>query len=262
MLLILALIAFSVAVYLFILFIVKRDRGSKEPITALFAAMGFGVLGVIAAGTLNNIFVPSAVIDQIGSQEVGGVPTWQLFTAALTVGLIEESVKAIPLAIYIYKKHYFNELTDGIIYFGIVGLTFGIIEDFMYAIEYGGGVGLMRIIMSPYLHAGFCAIFGMYFVQKKLLKRSWWIVVAAFIAAVLAHALFDFAAFTGTGWSVLALLVMTVVINVGLFVFFRRAQKIDEKMGNSAVGMNKFCRSCGRPNKDRHLYCLYCGKRT
>lgn len=259
---IVALLAFAITVYLFILFIVKADRGSKEPIGALFGAMGFGILAVIAAGTLNEMFVPREVMEQLGSEDAGNVSNATLLKAALIVGVIEESVKAIPLAVFIYKKRYFNELTDGIIYFGIVGLTFGIIEDFSYSLMYGGEVGLLRILFSPYLHAGFCAIFGMYFVQKKLLKKPWTLVLIGYLIAVLAHAIFDFAAFTGGPISVLVLLVITIAVNVSLFVFFKKAKRLDEARGMSAVGTNRFCRNCGRPNQERYLYCLWCGKRT
>ncbi|MGI9027840.1 MAG: PrsW family intramembrane metalloprotease [Candidatus Saccharimonadales bacterium] len=260
MIIILAFIAFAVAAYLFIHFIVKRDRGSKEPRGALFGAIGFGVLAVIAAGELNNLFIPPEVINQIGSEEAGGISTQTLLFSALGVGLIEESVKCLPLAFFIYKKRYFNELTDGVIYFGLVGLTFGIIEDIFYTLEYGGGVGLMRILFSPYLHAGFAVIFGMYLIQRKVLRKPWLVAVLGFIGAVLAHGIFDFAAFTGGPLSLIVLFTMAITINVMLFVFFRKAQKIDESRGMSAIGTNKFCRDCGRPNPERHLYCQYCGK--
>lgn len=259
---IVALLAFALTVYLFILFIVKADRGSKEPVGALFGAMGFGILAVIAAGTLNEIFVPAEVLDQLGSEDAGNVSNATLLKAALIVGVIEESVKALPLAFFIYKKRYFNELTDGIIYFGIVGLTFGIIEDFSYSLMYGGEVGVMRVITSPYLHAGFCAIFGMYFVQKKLLNKSWLVVLFGYAVAVLAHAIFDFAAFTAGPVSLLVLLIITIVVNVSLFVFFKKAKRLDEARGMSAIGTNLFCRSCGKPNPERYLYCLWCGKHT
>lgn len=255
-----ALLAFVLTVWLFILFIVKADRGSKEPRGALFGAAGFGVLAVIAAGTLNEIFVPTHVLDQLGTPEGINVSTAMLAQAALTIGIIEESLKALPLAFFIYKKKYFNELTDGIIYFGIVGLTFGVIEDFLYALEFGGGVGVMRVIFSPYLHAGFCAIFGMYLAQKKVLNKPWSIVFLGFAGAVLAHAAFDFALFMGNGWSILGALAITVTVNVLLFVFFQKAKKIDEQAGRSAVGINRFCRNCGRPNPELYLFCIYCGK--
>jgi len=256
-----ALIAFAVAVYLFILFIIKRDRGHKEPIEALFAAMGFGILAVFLAMILNGILIPKEVIDAIGTNNSQHIPTTTLLASAIGIGFIEESVKCIPLAFFIYKKRYFDELTDGIIYFGIVGLTFGIIEDILYSIEYGGAVGLFRIIISPYLHASFTILFGMCLIQRKVLKRSWMLVVGGYLAAILAHGFFDFFVFIG-GLGLLLMFALTVTLNILLFVFFRRSQLLDERRGESAIGINKFCRHCGKPNPERLLYCSFCGKHS
>lgn len=258
--LVLALIAFAAVVYLFIRFIVQRDFGTKEPITALFAAMGFGFLALGIAGTLNYFLIPNEIFETMENPELPKPALGTLVYAAFMVGLIEESAKALPLALFIYKKKYFNELTDGIIYFGIVGLTFGIIEDVMYTLQFGGGVGLLRILFSPYLHAAFTCTFGAYLIQKKVLGKSWLTVFAAYLAAIFIHGVFDLAAFSGEAWAILVVLAITVTMNILLFVFFRKAQRIDESRGLSATGINKFCRNCGRPNPQRFLYCSYCGK--
>ncbi len=257
----LTFILFAVVVYLFIIFIIKRDRGHKEPIGALFAAMGFGILAVILASILNEIFIPSEVFESIGTNDAQHIPAATLLASMIGVGFIEETLKCIPLALFIYKKRYFDELTDGIIYFGIVGLTFGIIEDILYSLEFGGGVGLFRILISPYLHVSFTILFGMFLIQRKLLKRSWAIVVVGYLAAVLAHGFFNFFPLIG-GFGFLMAFAITISLNVSLFVFFRRSQLQDEHRGVSAIGINKFCRHCGKPNPERLLYCSFCGKHS
>lgn len=255
------LILVSTVVYLFILYTVKADRGSKEPTRALFGAAGFGLLAVIIAGFLNELLIPSQALEAIGTEQSHTLPFGLLAQSVLTVGLIEEGLKAIPLALFIYRKGYFNELTDGVIYFGIAGLTFGIIEDLTYTAEYGVGVGIFRIIFSPYLHAGFTVLFGIALVQMKLLKKPFLFVVGGFGAAILAHALYDFAVFKG-GFFLLLALALTVLLNTMIFVFFKKAQKIDEARGMSAVGINKYCRNCGVPNPKHYLFCEQCGKHT
>lgn len=255
-----ALVSFIVAVLLFILFIIRRDHGSKEPTGALLAAFGFGVLALILASVLNELILPERVVSGIGTKELSGIPVTTLITASLAVGLIEESLKALPLAAYIYKKQYFNELTDGIIYFGIVGLTFGIIEDIFYSLQFGGGVGLVRILFFPYLHTCFSVLFGLTFITKKLFNKSWLLVLAGYAGAIFTHALFDFSVFKGGLYLPLVTLPLTIFLNTMLFVIFKRVQRLDEKMGRSATGINKYCRRCGKPNPQRLLYCTYCGR--
>lgn len=259
MTLLIAFLLFALAVYLFIHFIVKRDRGRRESKASLFAAMGFGVLAVIAAGELNGLFVSEKIMEHMGDPNLH-LSFREIAVASLTVGFIEESLKCIPLALFIYKKKYFDELTDGIIYFGIVALTFGIIEDVLYAGQYGGATGIFRIITAPYLHAGFTVLFGLALAYRKVLGRSWWFVLGGYMLAIFAHALYDFFAFSGSGLGLVLLLLVSVTLNVGLFVLFRRAQKNDEGRGQSAIGTNKFCRHCGHPNPKRMLYCARCGK--
>lgn len=249
---------FAVTVYLFVLFILKRDRGHKEPAAAIFTAMGFGLLAVFMAGFIEAVVLPESVSEVIAGGVQLSMP--QLIGYALVIGLVEEAAKILPLALFLYRKRYFDELTDGVIYFGVAALTFGIAEDILYTLEYGGSVGIIRILLSPYVHAGFTILFGVALAQRKVLRKSWWLVVAGFGAAVMAHALYDTLAFSVDMFSRFGLIGFAVVLNALLFVLFRRAQRGDELRGQSTVGINKFCRHCGKPNPQRTLHCAYCGK--
>lgn len=253
-----AIVLFALLAYLFVLFIVKRDRGHREPTTALFAAMGFGFLGVVVAMVLEGILIPSSVMESVNGGTV--LPTSQIVGATLAIGLIEEAAKSIPLALFLYRKKYFDELTDGIIYFGISALTFALVEDLVYTIGYGGGVGIMRAVMTPYVHIGFSILFGLTLAYCKVLKKPKWFAVFGFAAAVLAHGAYDFLAFSDSLLYHFVLLLLAIGLNIGLFVLFRRAQKGDEARGESAIGENKFCRHCGQPNPKHLLYCSHCGK--
>lgn len=260
MLLPLAFSLFAVAVYLFIYFIVKRDKGHREPTGALFIAMGFGFLAVILAGILNDLLVNKEVLEAIGGETTPNLSAFTFWQASFTVAIIEEGLKCIPLALFIYSKRYFDELTDGVIYFGITALTFGVIEHISYTLMFGAGTGITRVLFMPYLHVGFTILFGMALAYYKVLKKPFWWVVAGFLSAVGAHAIYDYFAFTGSAFSTIGVLAITITLNILVFVLFKKSQKGDEARGQSAVGINKYCRHCGRPNPKMYLYCAYCGK--
>ncbi|MFO0920128.1 MAG: PrsW family glutamic-type intramembrane protease [Candidatus Saccharimonadales bacterium] len=263
MLYIIAFLLFAIAVYLFILFIVKKDHGNKEPIGALFMAMGFGFLAVVIAGITNEIFLPQALIDSVSNTNAtyqSTISTATLLKASLFIGFNEELLKALPLAVFIYRKNYFNEFTDGVIYFGLSALTFGIIEDVVYSLSSGGGVGITRILFSPYLHVGFTVFFGLSLAYKKVLKKPWWLPVIGMLCAILLHAIYDFVLFSHSPLGALIAFLLTIGLNVMVFVFFRKAQRDDEVRGQSTVGINKYCRHCGKPNPEQLLYCSFCGK--
>jgi RsiW-degrading membrane proteinase PrsW (M82 family) len=180
----------------------------------------------------------------------------------LLIGVIEELSKAFLLTVFIYKKKYFEEVTDGIIYFGIAGMMFGVLESIEYTLRLGDSAGLGKIITGPFSHASFTAMIGFCIARYKLEKKGLWIVAVGLVSAIGLHALYDFGLFTQTGWGFLGSMAITIGINLGIFGLFALAKRIDERRGISTVGHNLYCRNCGWPNRKHFVYCVSCGQKT
>jgi RsiW-degrading membrane proteinase PrsW (M82 family) len=240
-------------------FFIIRDHGEKEPVGALWMAFGFGFGGGIIAAVIEDIFIP---LKDLSS----AMPLTTILTAALAIGLIEESCKFIPLALFLYPKRYFNEHTDGIIYFAIAGLGFGLPENILYTIEYGSGTGLNRIFLTPIFHATTTAMVGYFLVKAKLAHRRkrmrLLLTFLVLIIAMVLHGLYDFGLSTGEPLYTYGSVVITLSLSITLFLLYFRATELDQRLGLSAVGHNKFCRNCGHANPSRNLYCAHCGKRA
>jgi hypothetical protein len=116
--------------------------------------------------------------------------------------------------------------------------------------------------MGPYIHAGFCVLFGWMLARHKVVGKWPLGIVIGFLASVGVHGLYDFGLFYAHGWSVLMSIATTIAVNIGVFALLRQAQDTDAKLGIAASGDNYYCRSCGAPNPERYLYCTKCGKRT
>jgi RsiW-degrading membrane proteinase PrsW (M82 family) len=256
---VLFLVGLCLATWFFLRYFIKNDRGAKEPTGALWGAAGFGLLAAILASILNG-FIPISLTGDIYSDTAPSPGFPNIVYGMLLVGIIEETLKFLPLALFIRKKYYFNEVTDGIIYFGIAGLTFGILEDLSYASIFGGGVGLFRIVWGPFLHAGFSAIIGLAFARYVIRRKSIWTVIAAWALAVGVHAMHNVGLSSGIPILILMSFAISLAMNIGVFRRFRSAQKDDEQAGISSVGANKFCRNCGQPNPKQMLYCENCGQ--
>lgn len=241
----------------FIHWLITNDQGPKEPPKILFLAGVFGTLAFPVAVILEEFFTSSKLTTSPHSLSFES-----LLLNCLLVGLIEEGLKGIPLAIFIYKKGYFNEVTDGIIYFGISGMVFGAIEDIGYTLSLGIGAGITKVVTGPFSHAGFTSIFGWTLARRKVLRTPWWTVGAGFAGAVAVHGIYDFGLFYGRIWTVLISLAITIVVNVGVFRLFRRAQKIDKEIGLSAQNVSNFCIWCGYPNPTHLLFCVNCGRKA
>lgn len=245
MLTLISVLLFFVSAGLLTWYFLKSDRGQKEPTGALFAAMGFGFLAVVLAFIL-ELFLPN--VDK------KGVALGTLFFTSLGVGIIEESAKFVPLALFIKGKSYFNEHTDGIIYFAISGLTFGTIENLLYVLAYssklGGGqlTGIFRLIILFFFHAASTGIIGYYLAKSKIRHQSNWRPVIALATLATIHGLYDFLFFYGSYSAnrggptsdsstiilVLALitgLIISALLNTFLFLYFRRARQWDASIG-------------------------------
>jgi len=234
-------------------FLIAHDHGAKEPIAALWMAAGFGLAGAAMAGFLESWFIPAGNL-------LPGTPHGTLLLTTLAVGVIEEACKFLPLALVIYKRNYFNEHTDGVIYFALAGLGFGLPENILYALQFGTKTAMARLLLTPFFHATTTGLVGYCLAKRKLAKRSPLMVLLPLAGVMVLHGLYDFGLTSGSGLYGAGSLLITLGAAIALFVAFLRATEHDQDMGLSVVGHNAFCRSCGLANPRHHLYCARCGK--
>jgi RsiW-degrading membrane proteinase PrsW (M82 family) len=243
-------------------FLTSHDRGAKEPDGALWAAFGFG--GIAVALTI-LIQLPLVILEVPGfGEQKEGLPLNVLLGSVLIAATVEEIAKFVPLALYVRHKSYFNEVTDGPIYFALAGLGFGVLENFLYTIRGGDGVGLMRTILVMFLHPATAAIAGFYFSRAKLRRESVARTILAVMAVSLLHAIYNSGIYLSKGfpWAFMATLAISMLLNGGLFWYYLRAGEIDRGLGLSSEGSNRFCRHCGNSNLGRMLYCQRCGQQA
>jgi protease PrsW len=233
-------------------YLIAHDRGEKEPIGSLWIALGLGLFAAIP-----TIFLERQLLDM--SVGVGGVSAGLLFTM-LGVGIIEEACKFIPLAIYLYKKRFFNEHTDGVIYFALAGLGFGVPENILYTAQFGAKVGMARVFLTPIFHAATTALVGYFFVKYKIQGKSPFLVLLPLSGAMVLHGLYNFGLGTRTAIFTLTSMAIAFGLSGMLFILYLKANERDQVMGLSVAGNNSFCRTCGKPNPQHHLYCTQCGK--
>jgi RsiW-degrading membrane proteinase PrsW (M82 family) len=254
-LLFIVIVVFLVIAALLTWFLLANDHGEKEPVSALWLAAGFGILGTVLAGILESRLIPR---DLIGASHTSG----SVLFANLSVGVIEEACKFLPLAFFIYRKSYFNEHTDGVIYFALAGLGFGIPENILYTVLFGSGTGIGRLAMTPIFHACTTSMVGYFLVKAKIEHKSLVKPGIALVAAMLVHGFYDFGLSSGNVGLALLSLLITIGLTISFFLFYMKANELDRARGLSAVGHTNFCRACGSPNPNHNLYCTHCGQRA
>lgn len=237
-------------------YLLHHDHGRQLPIGSLWTAFGFGLLAVLIAYLLElpfpkNLFNASQVIN---------LPL--KLVLFLAIGLIEEAAKFLPLALFIYKKPYFKEHTDGVIYFAICGLTFGLTENILYTIGYGSKVGLARLVLTPFLHAATASILGYYLVSYKIKHSSKNKLILACLAIPFLHGFYDFGLSSNSNFFIVVSLMITILLTLGLFLYFMEANELDRAvLAAVPIDPTNFCTSCGSKNSNQTAYCEHCGSR-
>lgn len=221
-LLLVALIGLAVATGIWL---VTRDRGRPEPVAALWEALGFGALGVVGVPLIYGL------LPNMQSLTNATTDANALVVTILIVATVEELVKFVPLALFMWRRPYFNEHTDGVIYFGLAGLAFGLGENLLYSLAYGVEVGSLRLLLLPFFQASLTALVGYALIRVKLRTGHWIGVVAALLGAIALHAGYDWLATLTTSSGLAAGLLLGIIINVGLFALYAHAARLDRLHG-------------------------------
>ena len=198
------------------------DRFESEPTRYLVGAFLWGAL---VAAVLAALFNTSAIaVLEATTDPEAALAT----TAVLIAPVAEEALKGVlVLLVWLFLRHEFDGITDGMVYAGVCAAGFAFTENMQYlavAWSEGGGEALTatfvaRCVMSPFAHPMFTVLTGIG-IGVAATSRTWMprlvAPVAGFVLAVLAHALWNLAAVSG-GQGVL---VVYLLVEVPVFLAF------------------------------------------
>ncbi|MBE2281376.1 MAG: PrsW family intramembrane metalloprotease [Ignavibacteriaceae bacterium] len=161
--------------YLFILR--SMDKYDKEPLQHYMMAFLWGAIGAVLLVLFTHEFVFDifqriegilglSIIDYFGEN----------FEAVILAPLLEESFKAIFLIFLFYNK-VFDNLTDGLVYGGAIGLGFGMTENFGYLLDVDTlgeliSLAFIRNVFTILLHAVATGCVGAFLGEYKFKKKG------------------------------------------------------------------------------------------
>ena len=146
---------------LLVIFVYKKDKVEKEPLSLIIKIIMCGVISCIAAGYLEQ--AESLVLPKYpeGSLE------YAIQSSFLMAALVEEIVKYIAMRIPSWKHPAFNYRFDGVVYGVSAAVGFAVYENIMYIAMYGFETGVVRAFTAVPLHA-FCGAFmGAFYSYSK-----------------------------------------------------------------------------------------------
>jgi RsiW-degrading membrane proteinase PrsW (M82 family) len=175
---------------LWLVYFYRKDRFEPEPIKVIIRVFIGGMLMVIPAGGLELIGKDGLAAAK-ASKDIGLL----FFYSFFFIGLIEEGLKFLILALVVNYRKEMNEPVDGIVYGVTVGLGFAALENLFYTQTMGFEVGLWRAVVTCLAHATFSG-WGGYFLTAGLPKlpiRQRFLI--GYGVALFWHGLYDFLIF-------------------------------------------------------------------
>ncbi|WP_426243824.1 PrsW family intramembrane metalloprotease [Nocardioides sp. LHG3406-4] len=218
------------------------DRYEPEPRSLLGAGLVWGAVVATAAALL---------LQGVGGW-VGGFDDMQML--AVVAPVTEEATKGLFLLLLLWwRRHELDGVLDGIVYAGLVGIGFAFTENILYlAAAYNGtgGIGpggtealtdsfVVRCLVSPFAHPLFTAFTGIgvgLAVASRTGLGRWFLPLAGYAVAVLAHGLWNSATLGGAdGFATVYVTMMApAFVAVTAFAVWRR--RSEKRMLAAALG--------------------------
>lgn len=160
MLIILSAISAIVPMSIYLVLIWKFDQYDREPFKLVLINYLWGALGAIVLALLGSLFFTT-----IASIFIKDSLQLSRFGAIVVAPIVEEITKGFFLLITISNKK-FDNITDGIVYGGAIGLGFGMTENFLYFVSYGDSIAnwimlvIVRSLFSAVMHCVSTATLG------------------------------------------------------------------------------------------------------
>lgn len=211
----------------YLLLLWKMDKYEPEPLTFVLKHFLWGAIGAVFFAVVGS---------QILSTNLNFITTSTPFLEAVLIApLVEEITKGSFLFRTLRSKR-FDNLTDGLVYGGAIGLGFGMTENFLYFITYGDTYSqwiflvIIRSSFSAVMHCISTATVGAFlgFAKFSIKKNKYFFYPLGFFIAIFIHFAWNFSvSFQETyGYG---LLFMTIII-YSFFRIFKYSVKYEEKI--------------------------------
>jgi len=220
MLIIFSALAAIIPMSIYVVLIWKFDRYDKEPFKLVFTNYLWGALGAIVLALIGSIF-----FTMIASLFIRDSVQLSRFGAVVVAPIVEEITKGLFLLITITNKK-FDNITDGFVYGGAIGLGFGMTENFLYFITYGDTlvnwitIVIIRTLFSAVMHCVATATFGAFLAYGKFKKPSLKIffTLSGLFIAMFIHLAWNFSvSFEQTTLIGFLFMLFTIIIFISVF---------------------------------------------
>lgn len=174
--------------FVWFLYILKLDIFNKEKKRHLFLIFFLAIFFTLLTQ------LPYNFIHSLGFTD-SAHPLKSLLYSVFGIGLIEETIKLIPLLLIIKFTKAIDEPYDYILYASVSALGFAFVENAMYLNNYGLEIINARALYATVAHMTFSSIlaYGLFLNRFKKTKRNPFLIFSVFFfLAIFSHGFYDF----------------------------------------------------------------------
>jgi len=188
-----SLLASVIPMITYLIIIWWLDRNEREPLKFVFIHFIWGAVGAVILGLIWSISLHGILKLYIPNEAAH-----ELTGTILIAPIVEEITKGIFLLIMISYKSYDN-VTDGFVYGGAIGIGFGMSENFLYFISYQADyvswiyLVIVRTFLTALIHCSSTGLFGLAlgYAKFRSTPQKYLIAFCGLAGAVLLHAFWN-----------------------------------------------------------------------
>ncbi len=209
---------------LYLVFLRNKDKFEKEPLKLVLKHFIWGATGAIFFAIIGSEFLSFPINTVFAEKSLQS-----LLMTILVAPLVEETTKGV----YLFKtaqSFEFDNITDGLVYGGAIGLGFGMTENFLYFLSAADNISawiatvVLRTAFSAVMHSIATATLGAFIAMRKFSNNKVrnLLPVIGLIIAMLIHFLwnasvsFSFTSLFGYLFLVLLIAAFFVVFKLSL----------------------------------------------
>jgi protease PrsW len=215
-----SLLAAIIPMLTYLLIIWKLDRYDREPFSLVIINYIYGAVGAILLAIIGSGLISAAFSFLVNDEQ-----TLLRIESIIVAPVVEETTKGFFLFLMVANKK-FDNITDGIVYGGAIGLGFGMTENFFYFLFYSQSfndwlsIVIIRTLFSGVMHCVSTGTLGAFLgyakFKPKIIKMTF--PVLGLVIAMFIHFLWNLSvSFNST--AILGFLFMTVTIAIFITVF-------------------------------------------
>jgi len=223
-----SVLAAIIPMVLYLIVIWKMDKYEPEPIKFVLQHFFWGAFGAVFFGIIGSEIFSSQI-----SVFIDDIEYLSFLETVAIAPIVEEIAKGIFLFATINSKK-FDNLTDGLVYGGAIGLGFGMTENFLYFLAYGDTIEawlylvIIRSGFSAVMHCMSTATLGAFFGIAKFSgkKTRYFYGLVGLVIAILIHFLWNFSVSFQNTFSFGVFMIFAIVLI--FFIIYRVSLKHEE----------------------------------